>query len=1479
VRRRRGDLLLAAVLAAVCYIPLFLSRSGQVAADTKAYLYLDPSRLTASAASMWDPSTGLGTVTHQNIGYLFPMGPYYALIHGLGIPMWVGQRIWMGSLMFAAGMGVAYCARRLGLEGVGRAVAAFAYTLTPYTIDYLDRTSAILMPWSGLGWMIGFTALAARTGRWRYPAGFALVVALVGGVNATSILLVLLGPAWWLAHAAWVSREIPPRRAAVAGLRIGALSALVSLWWAAGLWAESAYGINVLRVTETIPTVSHTSSASEVLRGLGYWYFYGWDKVQPWTLPAVAYMRSLWLLALSLAVPVIAIGLGLVTRWRYRSFALGLVGLGTVIAVGAYPYDRPSWWGSLIKDLSAGSTLALAGRSVDRVVPLVVLGLALLMGMGVASIELRSPGIGAIAGVACLGLVAADLPPLWSGNMIASNLSRPSALPSYWTAATSYLNSLDPNTRVLGLPGEDFAAYAWGVTEDPIAAGLLTRGYVQRQVVPSGTPAAANLLQALDEPIQEGTLDTSALAPLARLMSVGQVLLQSDLQYERYHLPLPQALWLEMNPPPSGLTGPTTFGNPNVAPTIRYPLDSEARLGLPTGTPNPPALAAYDVSNPRPLIRTESPGQTLLLAGDGRGVVEAAGAGLLDGNPAILYAATASHDPTVLARAEQGQPTVVLTDTNALAVQTWGSLRDNVGEVQQPGVSPLAQNPSDYSVAMFPREGTSDQTVAEVSGIASVAATNYGDSLAFTPEDRPVNAVDGNPDTAWTFGARAPVGGTRLRINLRGPVTTDHIDLVQYQGLRSKRRIISVTLLFDGSQPVTVPVTKASVTRRGQTVRFSPRTFSRFDVVVNGATGGSDKNYDGLPAVGFDEIGIPGVSAASESLQLPTDILSALGPASLANPLDILLQRIRGIEPPRHDPEPNMSRTFDLPTTRTFTVSGTAEINYGDSDYLVNQLIGLTPQGPLPKPTPAGAPGPAEVVAANSSTRLDGDRSARANAAVDGDPSTSWIAETGPQAGEWLQFFLNKPVTFDHLDLQEVNDGRHSLPTRITITAGGAARTVAVPAPAVGTGRPQGSTSAVRVNFAALTGTSIKVTIDSVEEVKALDYYSEFAGIKDILPVGIAELGIPGLVQPPAPAFIPATCQRGLLTIDGKPVDVEITGSTGTALAGGQLALKACGNSTRGVTLTEGTHVLQTSPRLPTGWSIDQLWLGSAAGGGPSAALSGPTASTGEAQGVPPVHLDSQNRTSATVTVDGDGQPFWLVLGQSYSAGWSASTAGGKSLGSPTLIDGYANGWYVPAGAINGPTVVHLRWTPQTVVTLAIAVSAGGLALSLGLVIWPGVTEGFRRRRRGRRPEERRGVPAPEPVSWQAVMGTGGRRPSFAALLLAAVAWGLPVAFFARPLIGVIAAAAVASAAWWRWGRAGLRVALIGALVLLPVYDVQQQSTHHYLPTIDWVASLSSANDIAWLALSLVGTDLVAGRVRNRSARSVYAPLGMEVDS
>ncbi|HEY5078156.1 MAG TPA: alpha-(1-_3)-arabinofuranosyltransferase family protein, partial [Acidimicrobiia bacterium] len=124
--RRRRSALGYSLLALLAYVPPLLTAPGRVGADTKQYLYLDPGRLLARSVSMWDPHVGMGTVTHQTIGYAFPMGPYYWLLDQIGSPAWVSQRLWLGSLLFAAAFGVLYLLRTFGLRGPGVVVAALA---------------------------------------------------------------------------------------------------------------------------------------------------------------------------------------------------------------------------------------------------------------------------------------------------------------------------------------------------------------------------------------------------------------------------------------------------------------------------------------------------------------------------------------------------------------------------------------------------------------------------------------------------------------------------------------------------------------------------------------------------------------------------------------------------------------------------------------------------------------------------------------------------------------------------------------------------------------------------------------------------------------------------------------------------------------------------------------------------------------------------------------------------------------------------------------------------------------------------------------------------------------------------------------------------------------------------------------------------------------------------------------------------------
>jgi arabinofuranan 3-O-arabinosyltransferase len=344
----RTRLLAIAPLALIAYVPLLLTAPGRIAADTKTYLYLDPSRLLSRAWSMWDPNIGLGTVTHQTIGYLWPMGPWFWAFDQAGVPDWVAQRLWVATVMVAAGVGVLYLLRTLGLRHVPSVVAAaLVYELSPYVLHYAARISVILLPWAALPWLIALVQRSLQSRSWRAPAAFALVVATAGGVNATALVLVGVGPLVWLPFAVRVHGDATWRDAGRAVVRIGVLSTLTSLWWIAGLWVQGGWGIDILRYTETVETVARTSLSSEVLRGLGYWFFYGGDKLGSWIEPGRSYTQNLPLIAIGFALPLLAFAAVGMTRWRYRGVAVAMLALGTAIAVGAYPYASPSPAGSV----------------------------------------------------------------------------------------------------------------------------------------------------------------------------------------------------------------------------------------------------------------------------------------------------------------------------------------------------------------------------------------------------------------------------------------------------------------------------------------------------------------------------------------------------------------------------------------------------------------------------------------------------------------------------------------------------------------------------------------------------------------------------------------------------------------------------------------------------------------------------------------------------------------------------------------------------------------------------------------------------------------------------------------------------------------------------------------------------------------------------------------------------------------------------
>src|SRR5881227_3623186 len=153
-------------------VPLaLLQRPGWSSSDTKIDLHTDPARFLGEITSLWTPSSGLGGVeSAQYAGYLFPMGPFFALGHLLGLPDWLVDRLWLGLLLAVGCWGICRLLTAISAarSPVGELTAGLIYLLNPYVVVFANRTSGFLLAYVLLPWMI----LAAWRGlrdarRWR----------------------------------------------------------------------------------------------------------------------------------------------------------------------------------------------------------------------------------------------------------------------------------------------------------------------------------------------------------------------------------------------------------------------------------------------------------------------------------------------------------------------------------------------------------------------------------------------------------------------------------------------------------------------------------------------------------------------------------------------------------------------------------------------------------------------------------------------------------------------------------------------------------------------------------------------------------------------------------------------------------------------------------------------------------------------------------------------------------------------------------------------------------------------------------------------------------------------------------------------------------------------------------------------------------------------------------------------------------------
>ena len=1241
-----------ALLALIAYVPALLTKPGRLPTDTKLYLYLNPGRLIADAPFSWDTRQFGGWVPHQTIAYLWPQGPWYWVMDKLGLPDWVAHRLWIGTLLFLGAWGVMWAARQLGLSRGGAVAAAVMYQLSPYVLPYLSRTSAMLLPWAAVGWIVGLTIRSATSGhRWRHPALLALVVLSCSAVNATAILMVAPAPVLWLLHAV-LQRALPWRRAVATAARIGALSAGVCLWWVFMLRAQGLHGADLLSYSESLQATSLTSTSMETLRGAGYWLFYVRDPYAFTTTAAQSYMESGKGILLSFGLIVLALGGVAFTRWSQRRYAALLVTAGIVLAVGVHPIADPS---ALMTPLAehSRSTLSLMLRSSTRALPLSNFGLALGLGALVTSIGASRLRLRALAPAFAVLLAVANLPALWNGGLVDPALERAQDPPTAWQQAADSLSAMSPEYRVMQLPGSEFGAFRWGYTVDPPLPGMTTKPLITRDLLPLGSPAVMDLLYALDDRVQTNTLDAASLAPVARLLGVDTLWLPNDIAFDRFRTPRPSDAAAAIGEA-DDIGAAQSFGEASLnIPDIPV-LDEHALVSARQGDQALPPVQLQPVKNPVPIVRATN--RVVELVGSGDGLIDAAAAGLVHGDEAVLYAADRAARPDDSAAPSM----VILTDSNRDRAHHWRSSQDVTGFTEAGGTGSDVLQP-DEADARLPVFGDApaaqDQTTAHLSGDLVVQASGYGEPFAYRPEQRPAMAVDGDPSTAWVVADRAnPIGQYFTVSGTDGTLT-----LLQPQGGSPTRALSSVRIDTAAGASIDVPLGPSSLSLPGQHLDLPDNSALR--ITITGIVPLPEGTDTGPSAVGFAELGL---GTHTEVVQLPTY------DAPADTPLAVVLTRLRTdpLNRWRSDPEQRLVRSFATATDRTFHGTVTLRPNGRASDRVLNQLLGDT--GTI------------------ANRRLTGDIASRGIFATDHDADTAWTSPFNDAVGSELTITVGE-AGVDTFDLLQPTDELHSVITNLHIEQGDLHALVTVPAPDAD-GR-----STVTLQ-APLRPGSASITVTGIEPRFTLD---RRFGERTSLPVAIRELTAAAIGGPDSAGDFAPSCNSNLATLDGAPLGLLLDEGVLARFRAGEAAqVPTCSGDTDGdqIVLPAGTHQLETVAGLTSGIDIDRVVL----------------TTDGEAAGAStPVQLQ-RTRLTRTATVAPCPTGCWLIMGEGRNAAWTASVGGAAAVPSAP-VSGGMNGWWVPPST--SPTTVHIEWTGQTPVTAALIVSLLAVLVCMALAM------------------------------------------------------------------------------------------------------------------------------------------------------------------
>ncbi|MET0133696.1 MAG: alpha-(1-_3)-arabinofuranosyltransferase [Kibdelosporangium sp.] len=917
----------------------FLQRPGRTTFDTKLDLAVDPIAFLGRALHLWNPSASGGELQNQAYGYLFPMGPYYALCQLAGMPPWIAQRLWCALLLCAAFGGMLAVARALRIgTAPAQYVGAVAYALAPRMLTEIGPLSAEMIAPVMLPWILLPLIKADRIGSPRRAAGLSgLAVLGIGGMNGALVITVLLLPGLWLVTRQWTWRHVR-----LVLWWFGAVIAAV-LWWALPLVLLGEYSLPFVDYVESAANTTAPTSLFQVLRGTNQWVAYVVQGSPWWPSGFMLVDNPVLMLATGLVAAAGLAGLvrrGLPERLFLTISVLGGVTLMTIGYVGTL--DSPL--SDTVRALLDGPLAAL--RNVHKFEPVLRLPLMLAFVYAVSHVRIPVARTRLVIGVVLVAVMAA---PAWLLTL------RPGPgwqeIPGYWRSAMTWLGDNDPEARTLLVPGTGFGEYTWGRTVDEPAQALARSPWALRSQIPLGSEGNTRLMDAVEDALADGR-GAPGLADFLARSGHRFLLLRNDIDRVATGAPPISVMRAALARSP-GIERVTTFGD-----EVK-PGDHPVVSGIDLDAAPAPALEVYEVKRPLSRATAVHAADIATVSGGPESLLPLLDSGLLPGDrPAILTG-------------DGGQPAGqdwLVTDGLRHRERNVGRVRDNLSQTLAPDEQPRQNRPA---TDILPFSGLQHQTVAAyrgVRGVTAASSASFADSVRGSdPSSMPYAAIDGDPYTAWQSSTFDGPAGQWLEVGLDTPRVLDQVSLRIVDDIRVGWPVTRISISTDtGSQEHQVARGNAP-----QTFTVPPGLTSKVRVTVLSVAAQLSSG-----SVGIAELAIPGVSA-QRALQVPTDVRP--GPAQRTS-----FAFTRGPQPrysctdqrcdsglSRIGEEPNgIHRLFSTPADANYRLEGTVLPTVG---------------GTIPVTAPR--------LTVSSSTQSAGDPAAAPLAAIDGNPDTTWIAD------------------------------------------------------------------------------------------------------------------------------------------------------------------------------------------------------------------------------------------------------------------------------------------------------------------------------------------------------------------------------------------------------------------------------------------------------------------------------------------------------